>query len=100
MILKKKNKFRISGGQEVGKRGDFCFATYLVGTDNDFHQCVILDAHRHNWSAGNIQIIKQMGNHLDPMNRYLVICKATPRNQVVDASRIERKSWSTVLALP
>ena len=34
------------------------------------------DANRHNWANGNVQITKQVGNYLDPMNRYLVICKS------------------------
>lgn len=73
-----KNKFRTPSGQEAGKEEAFRFTTYLVGTGDNFHNCVMVDAKRHNWPAGNIQITTQVGNYLDPMNRYLVICKSNP----------------------
>ncbi len=73
-----KNQFRTPGGQEAGKEEQFRFTTYLVGTGDDFHNCVMVDAKRYNWAAGNVQITKQVGNYLDPMNRYLVICKSDP----------------------
>ena len=73
-----KNAFRTPGGQEAGKEDKFRFTTYLVGTGDDFHNCVMVDAKRHNWTGGNVQITKQVGNYLDPMNRYLVICKSNP----------------------
>ncbi|MDG2400300.1 MAG: hypothetical protein P8M04_06990 [Akkermansiaceae bacterium] len=73
-----KNEFRAPGGQEAGKEDRFRFTTYLVETGDDFHNCVMIDAKRHNWSGGNVQITKQVGNYLDPMNRYLVICKSDP----------------------
>ncbi|MDG1149185.1 MAG: hypothetical protein P8Q54_00400 [Akkermansiaceae bacterium] len=73
-----KNEFRTPGGQEAGKEDRFRFTTYLVETGHDFHSCVMIDAKRHNWSNGNVQITKQVGNYLDQMNRYLVICKSDP----------------------
>lgn len=75
-----KNEFRTPGGQEVGKEGKFRFTTYLVDTGDLFHKCVMTDAKRYNWAAGNVQITKKVGNYLDPNNRYLVICKTDPMN--------------------
>jgi hypothetical protein len=50
------------------------------------------DANRHNWRNGNVQITKQVGNYLDPMNRYLVICKSDLSNQAGDVKKIVRRS--------
>ena len=71
-----KNEFRTPGGQAAGKEDEFRFAIYLVETGDDFHNCVMIDTNRHNWTNGDVQITKQVGNYLDPMNRYLVICKS------------------------
>lgn len=73
-----KNEFRTPGGQEAGKEDRFRFTIYLVENGHDFHSCVMIDANRHNWRNGNVQITKQVGNYLDSMNRYLVICKSDP----------------------
>ena len=73
-----KNEFRTPGGQEAGEEDRFRFTIYLVENGHDFHSCVMIDANRHNWRSGNVQITKQVGNYLDSMNRYLVICKSDP----------------------
>lgn len=75
-----KNGFRTPGGQNVGKEDQFRFTTYLVGSGDVFHQCVMTDATRYNWPGGNVQITKQVGNYLDPQNQYLVICKTDPQS--------------------
>lgn len=75
-----KNEFRIPSGQNAGKEDKFRFTTYLVDSGDAFHRCVMTDAKRYNWIAGHIQITKQVGNYLDPNNRYLVICKTDPMN--------------------
>ncbi len=75
-----KKEFRTPRGQDAGKEDKFRFTTYLMDTGNVFHDCVMTDAKRNNWPAGNIQITKTVGNYLDPYNRYLVICKTDAQN--------------------
>lgn len=74
-----KNEFKTPGGKEAAKKDKFRFTTYLLGSGDAFDNCVMVDAKRHNWTRGNIQITKQVGNYLDRMNRYLVICKSDPK---------------------
>jgi len=60
-----KKEFRTPRGQNAGKEDKFRFTTYLVDSGNAFHECVMTDAKRNNWPAGNVQITKTVGNHLD-----------------------------------
>lgn len=73
-----KNEFRTPGGGEAGANGKFRFTTYLVEAGADFQQLVTTEAGRSGWSAGNIQVVNQVGNFTDSQNRYLVICKGDP----------------------
>ena len=73
-----KKEFRTPGGGDAAKDDQFRFTVYLMDSGDAFHTCVMADATRQNWPAGNVQITKQVGNYLDTDNRYVVICKGDP----------------------
>lgn len=75
-----KNKFRTPSGAKGSDTEPFRFTIYLVGTGHDYDQLLEVDQKRYGWSDTTLRSCRITRNYSDPLNRYIVLCKADPEN--------------------
>ena len=71
-------EFRTPAGEDASRGKQFRFTTYLVETGDSYNKLVTAATKEFGWSAGDVTLVKKVGNFMDSQNRYLVICKGDP----------------------